>query len=113
MNFMEQNPFEKPIVSQKKSTAFLMETEKDSLLCAQEPTVGQNILWDQAKLFVTWKVICFLRLNRNDLEYLILRLWDWIRKGFRYGKYIGAGIISIIINTQRKKFVFHCYQNIL
>jgi hypothetical protein len=52
---MKHNPFEKPIVSHKNPLPFLVETEKDSLLCAQETIVGQNILGDQAKLFVTWK----------------------------------------------------------
>jgi hypothetical protein len=40
-----------------------MESE-DSLLCAQDPTVGQNILGNQAKQFATWKsILFFLRLT--------------------------------------------------
>jgi hypothetical protein len=60
---MEQNPFEKPTVP-----SFLMETA-DSLLCAQEPIVGQNILGDQAKQFVTWKSISFFKTYRNILDF--------------------------------------------
>jgi hypothetical protein len=50
-----------------------MESEKDSFLCAQEPTVGQNNFGDQAKLFVTWKSV--FKTYTNSLEYLILKLY--------------------------------------